>query len=295
MPNGMRWVGLDVQRMRVPWRSSTMSLARWSRAALSADRSKCLTCCASCRDHCGRSMRRVRPATSWCGGRGRRGSRCRDQACALKRFPPEADPVSLPLTPAPVTFEFDRHLLLRDVPGFGAVRTQTPAAASRACAAPGGSRKGRPGPGSDRPKRIACVSARLRPARGRNPAADHVRRNDRKPTGEQSSCTPHVFVAHCEQPAYCVLASASRTETSNCQRHMRGPRKQGRDRAGAAARDGGRGFCPGVPEDDYVSSGASRLRQTTMKGRFGGSPAWRRSTWPSVIQISRPTKTSDVG
>ena len=69
--------GWTFTRTRVSWRSSTMSPARWLRAALLADRSKCSTCCASCRDRCGRCMRRARPAMAWCGGRGRRGSRWR--------------------------------------------------------------------------------------------------------------------------------------------------------------------------------------------------------------------------
>ena len=69
--------GWTFTRTRAPWRSSMTLAARWSPAALSADRSKCSTCCASCRDHCGRSMRRARPAMAWCGGRARRASRWR--------------------------------------------------------------------------------------------------------------------------------------------------------------------------------------------------------------------------
>jgi hypothetical protein len=64
MPNGMRWVGLDVHA-----HASTVAVfddvtGGWSRAGSTAARWRCSMCCVSCHGHCGRSMRRARPATA---------------------------------------------------------------------------------------------------------------------------------------------------------------------------------------------------------------------------------------
>ena len=77
MPNGMRWVGLDVHAHASAVAVFDDVTGEVITAASTADRSRCSTCCASCRGRCGRSMRRARPAMGWCGGRGRRGSRWR--------------------------------------------------------------------------------------------------------------------------------------------------------------------------------------------------------------------------
>ena len=195
--------------------------------------------------------------------------------------------------------ESRRTVAMQDVPGFGAVRTQTPAPASRAGAAPGGSRKGRPGPGSDRIgeedrlciRKVASCTASQSGRRSLAPQRPQAYWRAELLHAPRIRCAmraaaPTACLRAPREPKHPTLVGAAREE----------PRKQGRDKAGAAARDGGGGFRPGSSGwKSYVGSGASRLRQTTLKGRFGGSPAWRRSTWPSVIQMSRPRKTSDVG
>ena len=77
-------------------------------------------------------------------------------------------------------------------------------------------------------------------------------------------------------------------------RHALHPSRLARQRKTHRAATRGRLMDPAI--DAYLAVIRSQsARRTTLNGRFGGCIAWRRSTCPSVIQMSSPTNTSEVG